>query len=461
MGEHPFGRGGQGVLHGSSWLVGLLFVATVAGILWRPGGIHEAWVAGAGAALMLLLGAVPPGAAAEVLQETAPVLAFLAGVLVVAAVAERAGVFTWAALWTARLAGSSLRRLFVASYLLGAAVTVLFSLDTTAVVLAPVVFRLVQQAGADPVPFAFLSVYVANVTSLLLPVSNLTNLLVQARYGVPFWEFARVMALPALLAGAVNLGLLYAVFRRRLQGRLDTRALEVQVRALSRSAFLRWSLGISALTILGFGVAGWVGAPLWPVAVAGGMASAVLALRRREVTAGFFVRGVAWAVIPFVIGLFVVIEGFRTSGAGRELVAAALTSGAAAETLSGRAPSRPAGEWITPEALGRFVALTAVGSNLVNNIPMTLLGMSALEADAAIDAGGEGALGGVAPYALLLGVNIGPLLTVVGSLATILSLTLLRQRGVEVGGWQYLRMGLLVMPLTLAAATLGLLLQLR
>ena len=449
------------MLQSESWLVGLLFAATVAGILWRPRGIHEAWVAGAGAALMLLLGAVSPAAAAAVLRETAPVLAFLAGVLVVAAVAERAGVFTWAALWTARLAGSSLRRLFVASYLLGSAVTILFSLDTTAVVLAPVVFRLVQQAGADPVPFAFLSVYVANVTSLLLPVSNLTNLLVQARYELPFWEFARVMALPALLAAAVNLGLLYAVFRRRLQGRLDTRALEVQVRALSRSPFLRWSLGISAGTILGFGVAGWVGVPLWPVAVAGGIASAVLALRRREVMPSFFVRGVAWAVIPFVVGLFVVIEGFRTSGAGRDLVAAALTPRAAAETLSGPSASRPTDPWATLESLGRFVALTALGSNLVNNIPMTLLGMGALEAQAAIDAGGGGALGGLAPYALLLGVNIGPLLTVVGSLATILSLTLLRQRGVEVGGWQYLRMGLLVMPPTLAAATLGLLLQLR
>ena len=449
------------MLQSESWLVGLLFAATVAGILWRPRGIHEAWVAGAGAALMLLLGAVSPAAAAAVLRETAPVLAFLAGVLVVAAVAERAGVFTWAALWTARLAGSSLRRLFVASYLLGSAVTILFSLDTTAVVLAPVVFRLVQQAGADPVPFAFLSVYVANVTSLLLPVSNLTNLLVQARYELPFWEFARVMALPALLAGAVNLGLLYAVFRRRLQGRLDTQALEVQVRALSRSPFLRWSLGISAGTILGFGVAGWVGVPLWPVAVAGGIASAVLALRRREVMPSFFVRGVAWAVIPFVVGLFVVIEGFRTSGAGRDLVAAALTPRAAAETLSGPSASRPTDPWATLESLGRFVALTALGSNLVNNIPMTLLGMGALEAQAAIDAGGEGALGGLAPYALLLGVNTGPLLTVVGSLATILSLTLLRQRGVEVGGWQYLRMGLLVMPPTLAAATLGLMLQLR
>lgn len=444
---------------GKAWLAGLLFALTVAGILWRPRGIHEAWIAGAGAAAMLLVGAVTPGAAAAVLAETAPVLAFLAGVLVVAAVAERAGVFTWAALWTARLAGRSLRRLFVASYLLGAAITVLFSLDTTAVVLAPVVFRVVQQAGGDPVPFAFLSVYVANVTSLLLPVSNLTNLLVQARFHLPFWEFARVMALPALLAAAVNLGLLYGIFRRRLEGSLDPAPLQIQVRALSRSPFLRWSLVISAATILGFGAAGWVGAPLWPVAVAGGVASALLALLRREVSPGFFVRGIAWAVIPFVIGLFVVIEGFRTTGAGRELVAAALTPGAVAGTLTRPEGLPSAVERLqAAEPLARFAALTAVGSNVVNNIPMTLLAMSALAPPA--DGGGQGAYG-LAPYALLLGVNIGPLLTVVGSLATILTLTLLRQRGVEVGGWQYLRMGLLAMPPTLAAALLGLLAQAR
>lgn len=441
-------------------LVGLLFVLTVAGILWRPAGIHEAWIAVAGAAGMLLVGAVNVGVAAEVLHETAPVLLFLAGVLVVAAVAERAGVFTWAALWTARLAGNSLRRLFVASYLLGAVVTIFFSLDTTAVVLAPVVFRLVQQAGADPMPFAFLSVYVANVTSLLLPVSNLTNLLVQARYDLPFWEFARVMALPALLAGAVNLGLLYLVFHHRLQGHLNTRELELQVRALSRSPFLRWSLAISAATILGFGVAGWSGAPLWPVAVAGAAASALLALVRREVQPHFFVRGISWAVIPFVVALFVVIEGFRRTGAGSELLAVALTPRAAAGTPAPHGAALAGSTFADLlEPVARFVTLIAVGSNLVNNIPMTLLGMSALPAANLAAGPSSDPLGGLGPYALLLGVNIGPLLTVVGSLATILTLTLLRQRGVDVGGWQYLRMGLLMMPPTLAAALLGLLLQ--
>lgn len=445
----------------SSAAAALVFALTVLGVLARPRGIHEAWVAAAGAAAMLLAGAVPAAAAAAVVRETAPVLLFLAGVLVVAAVAERAGVFTWAALWAARLAGNSLRRLFVAGYLLGASITILFSLDTTAVVLAPVLFRLVQQGGADPLPFAFLAVHVANVTSLLLPVSNLTNLLVQARYHLPFWEFARVMALPTVLAGMVDFGLLYLVFRQRLRGRLDTSGLQVQVRVLSRSPFLRWSLAISAATILGFGVAGWVGTPLWPVALAGGTASALLALTRREVKPRFFARGVSWAVIPFVVGLFVVIEGFRRTGAGNELVAAALTPRAAAGAAA--AGGAVTGGWNPADLLepaARFVTLVAVGSNLVNNIPMTLLGMNALPSPSEA-APHAGALGPLAPYALLLGVNVGPLLTAVGSLATLLTLTLLRQRGVDIGGWPYLRMGLLTMPLTLAAALAGLLLQAR
>ncbi|MEW6046247.1 MAG: SLC13 family permease [Bacillota bacterium] len=440
----------------TSLIAGLIFVLTVAGILFRPFGWHEAWFGGAGAALMLATGAVRADGVLAVLEQTAPVLLFLVGVLMVAAVAERAGVFTWAALKAARLAGASPRRLFVASYLLGALVTTFFSLDTTAVVLAPVVLRIVQQAGANPLPFVYLSVYVANVTSLLLPVSNLTNLLVQAQYGLQFWEFARIMSLPALLSAGANLALLYAVFHRQLAGRLDVQGLQLQVRALSRSPFLRWSVLISAATILGFGVAGWLQAPLWPVALAGGTAMAGMALVRREVRPQFFRRAVAWAVIPFVVGLFIVIQGVQATGVGGQLMAAALSPRAAAlpaiePGAPGERPPAPALEGFGD--LAALAATSAVGSNVVNNIPMTLLAMANLPP---AEATAPSPWGRLAPYALLLGVNIGPTLTVVGSLATILTLTLVRQRGVNVSGWHYLRMGLIMMPPTLTAALLGL-----
>lgn len=446
----------------------VVFVATVVGILWRPWGIHEAWFAVVGAITVWFAGAVEPPRVVGVLRETAPILAFLAGVLVLAAVADRAGVFTWAANETARLAGRSVRRLFVAMYGLGAVTTVFFSLDTTAVILAPLIVRLARRGRVDPVPFLYLSVHVANATSLLLPVSNLTNLLVQARYELPFWGFMRVMALPAILAGAVDFGMLYWLFRRRLEGEVDAQELALEARALGRSPFMRWSLVVVAGTVVGFGVAGWAGVALWPIAVAGGAGLAVLALRRREVAPGFFVHGVSWGVIPFVMGLFVVMEGFRGTEAGQALTAAALGPSTLASAVvweggtgDALAPVAAGGGDGTESSLVRLATVTAVGANLINNIPMTLLGSAALGSPPA-PGGGEGGAGvagagRMAPYALLLGVNIGPLLTVVGSLATVLTLALFQQRGITISGWDYLKTGLVVMPPTLAAALLGLL----
>ena len=436
--------------------VAVVFAVTVAGVLLRPRRVHEAWVAVAGAAAMGVWGAVGWSDLAAVLQETAPVLVFLAGVLVAGAVADRAGVFSLAALWTARATGSSARRLFVGVYVLGSVVTALFSLDATAVVLTPIVFHLVRHAGLAPLPFVFACTYAANTPSLVLPVSNLTNLLVQARFGLGFWEFARAMALPNLLAGGVGLGVLYGLFRGQLRGQLPVEQLELEVRALSRSPFLRWSACLLALMLAGFGLAGAAGWPLWPVALGGGAALAALALGRQEVRPRFFVRAVAWGLLPFVVGLFLVIRGVENAGLSRALLSAAVErpAQAAAHLVAGEAQPHPGphetevgGQPAAAAPWPRRVALAvaaALGSNLVNNIPMTLLGMGAVGQDR------------WAAYSLLLGVNLGPNLSIIGSLATMLALGLVRQRGVDVGGWSYLRVGLVAMPATLAAGLAGL-----
>lgn len=422
----------------------LILVGTIVAVLVRPLRLHEAWWAGLGAGLMAAFGLVGPADAATVLGETASVLLFLAGVLVAGAVAERAGVFALAALWTARRTGQSARRLFVGLYLVGAIVATLLSLDAAAVVLTPIVFTLVRQGRLPALPFAFLCAYVANTASLLLPVSNLTNLLVQARFRLPFWEFARVMALPALLAAGANLAFLYGRFRGQLSGGLDVEALEVQVRLLKRSPFLRWSLALLTLTLVGLGAAGAAGFPLWPVAMAGGAALASLALARREVRPVFFARSISWGLLPFVVGLFLVIRGAENGGLTRQLLAMTGARAALAGSADPRAgthvPATPSMADLTSLALG-----TAVGSNFVNNIPMTLLGMSA-----------AGNLGAYGPYALLLGVNLGPNLTVVGSLATMLALNIARQHGLDLRGWDYLKLGLAAMPISLAAGLAGL-----
>ena len=156
----------------------VIFVATLSLILWRPKGIREVWFAASGAVCALLLGSVAWTDVVQLLTETGPVLAFLAGMLVVGFVADQAGVFVWLARHIARMSRGSGRRLFVGLYLAGVFVTVWFSLDTTAVILAPIVFTLVRSLGIPALPFVMATTYVANTASLLLPVSNLTNLIV-------------------------------------------------------------------------------------------------------------------------------------------------------------------------------------------------------------------------------------------------------------------------------------------
>ncbi len=462
----PAPLGALGYAPGPALLVGAaILVGTVAAVLIRPLRLHEAWWACLGAGLMAAFGFVGLDDAVGVVQETAGVLVFLVGVLVAGAVADRAGVFALAALWTARRTGTRATRLFVGLYLVGAMLTTFLSLDATAVILPPIVLAMVRRGGLPALPFVFLCAHVANTASLWLPVSNLTNLLVQARFDLPFWQFARVMALPATLAAGANLALLFLFFRRQLVGALDVEALEIQVRVLSRSPFLRWSLALLGLTLVGFGVAGALGYPLWPVALAGGGALAILAVARKEVRPAFFVRGISWALVPFVVGLFLVIRGAEHSGVAQQVLTVAVGRTALAGSLAvppggpgGHGGATPhlqeaaEGTWVRTLAdgvgfseLASVAALAAAGSNLVNNVPMTLLGMSAAQA--------AGPLG---PYALLLGVNVGPDLSIIGSLATMLVLGIVRQQGVEVRGWEYLKVGLVAMPVSLGAAVLGL-----
>ena len=203
-----------------------VFAPTLLFIFVRPGRIKEVWFAAAGALLAWLLGLVSPDDAISLLRETGDVLLFLAGMLVVAYVTDRAGVFERLALWTARAARGRGRLLFAGVYLIGVLVTVWLSLDTTAVILAPIVFSLARALDIPPLPFVFATTYVANTASLFLPVSNLTNLIVLGRLSIPFWEYARVMFLPGLLAVVVNLLLLFWLFRALIPKAYDVRRAE-------------------------------------------------------------------------------------------------------------------------------------------------------------------------------------------------------------------------------------------
>jgi arsenical pump membrane protein len=400
----------------------VIVAATLALMLVRPRGIGEAWIAGGGAVAMLLAGQLRQADVRAAVDGTADVLLFLLGMMVLTALVEQAGVFERLAEGCARLARGSGRLLFCIVFLLGAVVTALLSLDVTVIMLTPIIYAVAVRRRLDALPFMFACTFVANTASLVLPISNLTNLLVYHQLHLDFIHFAARMWLPNLVAVLVNLGIFLWLFRDRLPARFDVIG-EEPLPAVD------WWL-ITASTVLAATLVALIGLgltrhPLSWGALAGGAALLAIGVLGRKARPAQIAREISWPLFVFVIGMFLVVRGLEH---------------AVLEGTITALPTDPARALIT----GAMTA--AIGSNIVNNVPMTLLALSL--ADRA-----TGDARSAFAYGTLLGANIGPTLTTYGSLATMLWLTVIRKRGLDIKIGEYVRVGLLTMPLVLIAAT--------
>jgi len=323
------------------------------------------------------------------------------------------------------MSGGSGRRLLVNVFALGAIVTALLSLDVTVIVLTPIVYATVVALRVDPLPYLYACTFVANTGSLVFPMSNLTNLLVVDRLGLPFWRYSLTMAIPNLVAVAANTGIFLWLFRDRLPRRLPGAKPAVSI--ATSGPFFRISVAVFLVVLACLFLAGLAERPLWPVALIGGAALAYVARTVGGKHPRMIAAGVSWSLFPFVVGMAAVVRGIEHAG---------LTEGL------GRLILGHAGQ--TVGAVVTTGAMAALGANLFNNIPMALVMLVVL--------------GRVPPARLellaaatLAGVNIGPALTTVGSLATMLWLSFTRRQGVEVSALEYLRTSVLTVPLVLAA----------
>jgi arsenical pump membrane protein len=413
------------------------FLIVMALAVMRPRGLNEAWPAVSGAGALLALGFLRPADLAAAAADTGSVLLFLLGMMVVSNVLDLAGVFRWAAGYAARASAGSSRRLLLNVFLLGGAVTALLSLDVTVIVLTPIVYATVVALQIDPLPYLYACTFVANTGSLVFPMSNLTNLLVVDRLRLPFWRFTALMAIPNVVAVAVNAAIFLWLFRARLPPRLPARPAAACATAAQQGRFFRVAIAVFALLLAGLFLAGLVERPLWPVALAGAAVLAAAGMwERRDVRA--ITGGIAWPLFPFVWGMAAVVRGLThagwTGGLARVVLGHGGAGGGAAATALAAA------------------AAGAVGANVFNNIPMALLMLPVL---AAAPGGHRALLAG----AVLAGVNIGPALTTVGSLATMLWLTFVRRQGVDVPALEYLRVSVVTVPLVLIAALAALVLE--
>ena len=401
-------------------LSSVLLAGVLAFAVGRPRGLPEAVLAVPAALLVVATGLLPWRDALAEVRELGPTVGFLAAVLLLAFLAGEHGVFRYAGALTARISGRSPSRLLTAVFVVASLTTAVLSLDATVVLLTPVVLATAARTGARPRPAAYASAHLANSASLLLPVSNLTNLLAFAASGLTFVGFAAVMALPWLAVILAE----YAAFRWFFRD--DLRAVRETATDDSSPAAPRYALIVLASTLAGFAVAQPFGVhPGW-VAAAGAVALAV----PRRVRVPTLVREANLPFCAFVLALGVVVLTVREHGLDR-LVAALVPAGV--------------GWW----QLLAVAGLAALLANLLNNLPATLVLVPAV-------ATRPGLL-----LAVLIGVNVGPNLTYVGSLATLLWRQILHSRDHPPDSRDFLKLGLLSVPVALLAGVLALWVGLR
>lgn len=370
-----------------------------------------------GAVAVIALGSETVVAALQAIARQWNVLLFILGLMLLAAAAEESGAFAWLTDVALERAGGSRRRLFVLLFLTGAVLTLTLSNDATAVVLTPVVYRAIAKRGGDAMPFLFGCTFVADTASFGLPFANPANILILPH--AEFWPYVLHLGPPQILAITLNLAIFLALFRSRLRGRY-----EAQPAAAPSASGVR-TLVVAAGVAIAYVAALIVHWPLGPVAVAGGVAALVVA--RVEPNAAW--RHVSMSTFALLFGLFALLDAVGRAGFEAWSVHAMAT----------------AQQWGSLGLDAAAAGGAALFANLFNNLPVAIVS-SYLVAHAPAHAA----------YPLIVGVDLGPNLTMTGSIATILWSSMLRKRGVHVSALEYLKLGAIVVPATIGITVLWL-----
>ena len=404
------------------WTISALSIALM---LFRPFKTPEvAWTA-AGAILLCALRLIPLNVASKAVAEGTDVYLFLTGMMLLAELGKANGVFAWLANVAVKWANRSEHRLFALIYAVGTLVTVFMSNDATAVVLTPAVLSAVKRAKAEPLPYLLSCALIANAASFVLPISNPANLVVFNSTMPPLREWLRMFAAPSIVAIIITYILLRWISRKQLMESCNGSSADVH---LSRSGKITLAgiLAVAALLLVVSAFKIDLGLPACLAAIA----VTIVAVVQSRANPIPLLREISWGVLPLVASLFVIVEAVKSAGALNALRSSF---------------QRILELHHTGAALGLGAAI-AVGTDLCNNLPLGLITGATLRAMA---------LQPMLTRVVLIAIDLGPNLSITGSLATILWLISIRREGLHVSAWQFLKVGIIVMPISLLAAILA------
>ncbi|EJC61996.1 arsenical pump membrane protein [Alcaligenes faecalis subsp. faecalis NCIB 8687] len=414
----------------------LIFLATIVLVIWQPRGLGIGWSATLGAVVALLSGVVHLGDIPVVWQIVWNATAAFIAIIIISLLLDEAGFFEWAALHVARWGGGKGRLLFALIILLGAAVAALFANDGAALILTPIVMAMLLALGFSPaatLAFVMAAGFIADAASLPLVVSNLVNIVSADFFNIGFNDYAAVMVPVNIVAIIASLAVLSIYFRRSIPARYDVNQLKQPNEAIRDVATFRFGWVVLALLLVGFFGLEPLGVPVSAVAAAGALLLLVVAARGHVISTRKVIREAPWQIVVFSLGMYLVVYGLRNQGLTEHI----------ARLLDYFAQG---GVWGAAFGTG---FLTALLSSAMNNMPTVLVGALSIDATNA-----TGVVRDAMIYANVIGSDLGPKVTPIGSLATLLWLHVLARKGMTITWGYYFKVGI-VLTVPVLAATLA------